>query len=40
MSWWNNTGISSLASVALKTAQKRIDKVLDIQGEDGEFSRV
>ncbi|KAK2152748.1 hypothetical protein LSH36_320g05005 [Paralvinella palmiformis] len=38
MSWWNNTGISSLASVALKTAQKRIDKVLDIQGEDDNSS--
>ncbi|XP_059172684.1 TATA element modulatory factor-like isoform X2 [Physella acuta] len=33
MSWWDASGITSLASQALKNAQKKIDKVLDI--EDG-----
>lgn len=31
MSWWDASGISSLASQALKNAQKKIDKVLDIE---------
>lgn len=30
MSWWDPKGFSSLASQAFKTAQKQIDKVLDI----------
>ncbi|XP_025113068.1 TATA element modulatory factor-like isoform X2 [Pomacea canaliculata] len=31
MSWWDAKGFTSLASQALKTAQKKIDKVLDIE---------
>lgn len=34
MSGWGN--LSSFAKSALTTAQKRIDKVLDIHDEDGE----
>lgn len=34
MSWWDASGFSSFATQALKNAQKKIDKVLDIQ-EDG-----
>ncbi|XP_012935003.1 TATA element modulatory factor [Aplysia californica] len=30
MSWWDTAGITNLASQALKNAQKKIDKVLDI----------
>ncbi|CAG5130326.1 unnamed protein product [Candidula unifasciata] len=30
MSWWDTSGITSLASQALKNAQKKIDKVLEI----------
>ena len=34
MSWWESSkGLASFASQALKTAQKSIDKVLDIQEE-------
>ena len=37
MSWWDSaSGFTNLASAALKTAQKRIDKVLDIKEEEGE----
>lgn len=31
MSWWDTSGITNLASQALKNAQKKIDKVLDIE---------
>lgn len=34
MSWWDSTGISSFASQALKNAQKKIDKVLDITEDE------
>ncbi|KAJ8318851.1 hypothetical protein KUTeg_003942 [Tegillarca granosa] len=34
MSWWNTSSISSFASQALKNAQKKIDKVLDIEDEE------
>jgi hypothetical protein len=34
MSWWDTSGFSSFATQALKNAQKKIDKVLDIS-EDG-----
>ena len=30
MSWWDSAGFTNLATQALKTAQQRIDKVLDI----------
>ena len=30
MSWWDAGGFSSLATNALKTAQQKIDKALDI----------
>lgn len=30
MSWWDTKNLTSFATQALKTAQKRIDKVLDI----------
>ena len=33
MSWWDSTAFSGLASQALKTAQSKIDKVLDIQDD-------
>ncbi|XP_056019918.1 TATA element modulatory factor-like isoform X2 [Ostrea edulis] len=38
MSWWDTSGISSFATQALKNAQKKIDKVLDINegGAGGE----
>jgi hypothetical protein len=36
MSWWDAKGLTSLATQALKTAQKKIDKVLDIKEEDEE----
>ena len=36
MSWWDPSGLSSFATQALKTAQKRIDKVLDIEVEEGD----
>ncbi|KAK7003716.1 TATA element modulatory factor-like isoform X1 [Biomphalaria glabrata] len=35
MSWWDPSGITNLASQALKNAQKKIDKVLDIDAEGG-----
>lgn len=35
MSWWNTSSISSFATQALKNAQKKIDKVLDIEDEEG-----
>lgn len=34
MSWWDTTGISSFATQALKNAQKKIDKVLDIKEDE------
>lgn len=41
MSWWDSKnwdtkGLTNLATQALKTAQKRIDKVLDIKEDEGE----
>ncbi|RUS88994.1 hypothetical protein EGW08_003241, partial [Elysia chlorotica] len=33
MSWWDTSSISNLASQALKNAQKKIDKVLDIEAD-------
>ena len=30
MSWWNTSNFTSLASKALKNAQEKIDKALDI----------
>lgn len=43
MSWWDTSGITSLASQALKNAQKKIDKVLEIDAggsakQKGEFN--
>jgi len=35
MSWFNSSGFSSFAKSAISQAQKSIDKVLDIKGEDG-----
>lgn len=35
MSWFDATGIASLAKTALKEAQKTIDKALDIQEDEG-----
>ena len=45
MSWWNTSNITSLASKALKNAQKKIDEALDIseqaaQGTAGWFSTI
>jgi len=34
MSWWDAKGLTNIATQALKTAQKKIDKVLDIQEEE------
>jgi len=34
MSWWDAKGLTSFATQALKTAQKQIDKVLDIKEEE------
>ena len=34
MSWWDTKGLTSFATQALKTAQKKIDKVLDIKEEE------
>ena len=34
MSWWDTKGLTNFATQALKTAQKRIDKVLDIKEEE------
>ncbi|KAH9494907.1 TATA element modulatory factor 1 [Bulinus truncatus] len=34
MSWWDTTNITNLASQALKNAQKKIDKVLDIENDN------
>ncbi len=34
MSWWDSANFGNLASQALKSAQKRIDKVLDIPEEE------
>ena len=34
MSWWDTSQFTSLASNAIKNAQKRIDKALDIPVED------
>ena len=31
MSWWDTSQLTNFASSALKSAQKKIDKVLDIQ---------
>ena len=36
MAWWDSSGLSSFATQALKTAQKRIDKVLDIDVDEGD----
>jgi len=36
MAWWDSSGLSSFATQALKSAQKSIDKVLDIEVEEGE----
>ena len=33
MSWWDSSSFSSFATQALKNAQKKIDKVLDIKDE-------
>lgn len=38
MSWFDTTGIASFAKSALTTAQKTIDKALDIQ-EEKEIAR-
>lgn len=35
MSWFNQASLSSFAKTALSSAQKSIDKVLDIQDEEG-----
>ena len=32
--WWDSSSFSSLATQALKSAQKHIDKVLDIPEEE------
>src|SRR6218665_685140 len=34
MSWWDTKNLANFATQALKTAQKRIDKVLDIKEEE------
>lgn len=34
MSWWDSQNFSDFASNALRNAQKKIDKVLDIQDEN------
>ena len=34
MSWWDTKQLTSFASNALKTAQKKIDKVLDIKEDE------
>lgn len=34
MSWWNTSNFTDLASKALKNAQKKIDKALDISEEE------
>ena len=34
MSWWDAKALTGFATQALKTAQKRIDKVLDIREEE------
>ena len=39
MSWWDAKGFTSLATQALKTAQKKIDKVLDIKEEEEGFEQ-
>ena len=46
MSWWDSAGITNLASAlndsasqALKNAQKKIDKALDIKEEEGASKR-
>ncbi|XP_038063639.1 TATA element modulatory factor-like [Patiria miniata] len=36
MSWFETGGLSSFAKTALSSAQKSIDRVLDIQGDDAE----
>ena len=36
MSWWDSSALSTFATSALKTAQKRIDKVLDIKDDEDE----
>lgn len=38
MSWFDATGIASLAKTALKEAQKTIDKALDIKDDDDEVN--
>ncbi|KAG8237875.1 hypothetical protein J437_LFUL017884 [Ladona fulva] len=37
MSWFDASGIASLAKTALKEAQKTIDKALDIKDEDDQL---
>ena len=32
MSWWDAAGFSTFATQVVKTAQKKIDRVLDIDG--------
>lgn len=39
MSWWDTKNLTSFATQALKTAQKRIDKVLDINEDTDDGSR-
>ena len=40
MSWWDSSNFTSLASQAIKSAQKKIDKVLDIPDEaPGKFNK-
>ena len=34
MSWWDAKSLTGFATQALKTAQKKIDKVLDIKEEE------
>ncbi|KAL5017812.1 hypothetical protein ScPMuIL_003534 [Solemya velum] len=40
MSWWNSGSISGFASQALKNAQKKIDKVLDISEEEKQAQKL
>jgi len=39
MSWWDAKGLTSFATQALKNAQKKIDKVLDIKEEEEELEQ-
>ena len=36
MSWFDTSQLASIASKAMKEAQKTLDKALDIEGEDQE----